>query len=126
MPGAYLPALKPWTNEVHKTASYTVLVTDTGTLFIADSGAVTFTLPTLALGGPALGGFTSFFINVSASAMTITAPANKLIVDGGATSTTGAYTSAGHIIGAACMVFLNDLGTFYHLVNIGGTVVTTT
>ncbi len=124
MPLGYLPGLKPWTTEVHKTASYTVLQADTGTLFIADSGACVFTLPTLVLAGP--GGFVGFFINVSASAMTITAPANKLIVDGGATSTSGAYTSAGHIIGSACMVFLNDPGTFYHLVNLGGTVCTTT
>ncbi len=122
MPLPYLPGVKPWTTEVHKTTSYTVLGSDTGTLFITDSGTCTYTLPSLVLGI----GFIGFFINVSASAMVITAPANKLIVDGGATSTTGSYTSASHIIGSACMVFMNDPGTFYHLVNLGGTVCTTT
>ena len=118
----YLSGLKPWAQEVHKTASYTCLQSDTGTMFILDSGAGVFTLPTLVLGG----GFYAFFVNVSATSMAITAPANKLIVDGGATSTTGSYTTAGDIIGSACLVFQNDPGTFFHLVNFGGTVCTTT
>ena len=118
----YISGLKPWAQEVHKTASYTALQADTGTMFIFDSGTCVLTLPTLILGG----GFYCFCINVSANSLTITAPANKLIVDGGATSTSGAYTSAGHIIGSACMVFLNEADTFFHMVNLGGTVVTTT
>ncbi len=125
MPLGYLPATKPWTQEVHKTASYAVVVADSGTLFITDSGAVTYTLPTLAL---AIGGnpWVAFFINVSASAMIITAPANKFITDGNATGTTATYSNATHIIGSAALVFLNDLDTFFHLVNIGQTTVTIT
>ncbi len=120
MPG-YLPGVKLWTQEVHKTASYTVLASDAGTMFIVDSGAVTFTLPTLALGG----GFFGYFVCVSASAMVITAPAGKLILDGSAGATTGTFSTASHIIGSACMVWLNEAGTFYHLVGLGGTVVVT-
>ncbi len=122
MPQGYLSGLKLWTSEVHKTGSYTVLASDIGTLFIVDSGTPVFTLPSLATAA----GFFGFFVNVSTTAMAITAPSGKLIVDGSAGATTGTYGTSSHIIGSACMVFINDAGTFYHLVNVGGTVVTTT
>ncbi len=118
----FLPGIKLWTQEVHKTASYALLATDSGSLFIVDSGAVTFTLPTLL----AVPDFIAYFLNVSASAMAITAPANKLIADGNATGTTGTFSTATHIIGSACMVFLNTAQTFFHLVPFGGTVCTVT
>ncbi len=122
MPLGFLPNLRLWTTEVHKTASYTVLASDIGTLFICDSGTVVFTLPSLATAA----GFFGYFLNVSANAMAVTAPSGKLIVDGSAGATTGTFSTGSHIIGSACMVFINDPGTFFHLVNVGGTTVTTT
>lgn len=107
--------------EATKSADYTVLNTDAGTIFLAGGGANrTFTLPTLALGG----GFWGLFVNPQANNMIITAPANKLIADGNATGTTATYSTASHIIGSAALVWLNDAQTFYHLVNLGGTTVT--
>lgn len=117
-PGTY----KPWVNEVTKASSYSVLLTDTGTLFIATTGAITFTLPVLTAG---IGGVWWFYCTVN-SAMAITAPANKLIADGNATGTTGTFSTTSHIIGSMAMVWMNDAGTFYHLSNWGGTVCTVT
>ncbi len=122
MPLPYLPGLRLWSTEVHKTASYTVLASDSGSLFIADSGTCVFTLPSLATGG----GFVGYFLNVSANAIAVTAPSGKLIVDGSAGATTGTFSTGSHIIGSAFMVFMNDAETFYHLVNVGGTTCTTT
>ncbi len=119
MPQGYLGGVKLWVTEAHKTASYTVVAADTGTLFIVDSGTPTFTLPSLATGG----GLICWFINVSATVMTVTAPSGKLIMDGSAGATSASNTTATHIIGSALLVFMNDPGTFYHCVNIGGTAI---
>lgn len=114
-------AARPWTQEVTKSADYTVLNTDNGTLFITGGGANrTFTLPSLANGV----GCVFWFYNVQNNNMIITAPSNKLIADGNATGTTATFSTMSHIIGSFAMVFMNDAGTFYHLANLGGTTAT--
>lgn len=120
-----LPISKFWNAiESTKSADYTVLGTDVGTMFLTGGGATrTFTLPTLALGA-ITGQFWALFYNVQNNNMVITAPANKLIADGNATGTTATFSTASHIIGSFALVWLNDAGTFYHLANMGGTTVT--
>lgn len=104
----------PWQQETAKTASYTVLSTDAGTLFTntGAAGAVTFTLPALAAANVGIGWY---FMATAAQNLIITAPANKFIMDGNATATTATYSTASHIIGAFCLVSLNAAGTFYLL-----------
>lgn len=120
-----LPLPKFWLpTESTKSSDYTVLGTDIGTMFLTGgAGNRTFTLPTLALGA-ATGQFWALFYNVQNNQMIVTAPANKLIADGNATGTTATFSTASHMIGSFCLVWLNDAGTFYHLANMGGTTVT--
>lgn len=114
----------PWQQEVNKAVDYSVLAADVGTLFTTGGGATrTFTLPALAAANV---GIAWWFLNIQANNMVITAPANKLIADGNLTGTTATYSTASHIIGSFCMVYLNQAGTFYVLVNMGATTVTIT
>lgn len=112
----------PWQQEVAKTASYTVLSTDSGTLFTNNGagGSVTFTLPSLANGV----GCIYWFRAEANQNVVITAPANKLIADGNLTGTSATYSTASHIIGSFACVYLNPAGTFWVCHNQGGTTVT--
>lgn len=118
-----LGAFTPWSQEVNKTAAYTVLNTDSGTLFTTGgAGNITFTLPTLVNGVNCAW----WFWNLQNNQMAITAPANKLVADGNATGTTATYSTASHMIGSAAFVCMNAAGTFYYSFNVGGTTVTIT
>lgn len=101
--------------EVAKTADYTVVAADVGTLFTTTgaAGAVNFTLPALAAG---LGPFE--FINTANQNMTVTAPANKLVTFNNATATSVAFSTAGNKIGARVRVWCNQAGTFYYMQNL--------
>lgn len=111
-----IPLPKLWTSvEATKSSDYTCLQSDTGTLFLTGGAATrTFTLPTLALGG----NFWALFYNVQGNSMVITAPANKLIAINNATGTTATYSTASKMIGAFCLIWMNDAGTFYHHANL--------
>lgn len=107
---------RPWYKEQSPTTPYQVLAGDSGSLFLTSGGAsFTFTLPTLANGI----GFCAWFYNVQGFNMIITAPANKLICFNNATGTTATWSTAGQLIGACACVWMNDAGTFYHLMNFG-------
>lgn len=114
-PGTY----KMWVSEVAKGTSYSVLLSDSGTLFLA-SATATFTLPALAAG---VGGVWWFY-NLTDALMAITsATGSKLIMDGNATATTATFNTVSHRIGSFAMVWMNDAGTFYHFANLGNTTV---
>jgi hypothetical protein len=109
-----LPGNKsPWRQTVAKTADYTVVAgTDNGKVFITtgDADAIVFTLPAV---GASIIGERYKFIQVTDNNMTITAPANKLIIFNNATATSGVFSTAGNKIGAICEVYANDAGTFW-------------
>lgn len=110
---------RPWNAETAKTANYSVLLADSGTLFttVGNGGALTFTLPAL-LAGMA---FVAWFWNTVDQNMIITAPTGKLVMDGNSGAASCCYTTASHRIGSFCMVVLADSGANYYLFNLGGT-----
>lgn len=111
----------PYIREVAKAANYTVLSTDNGTQFNATTGAVTFTLPTLAAG------LRFMFYNEVDAAMTITSAAgNDIFADGHAAASSVAFSTASHKIGSCAMVVANAAGTAWRLYNLGGTTATPT
>ena len=113
----------PFVAEVNKAADYSVVLADSGTLFTTGGGATrTFTLPALASG---VGGWWGFY-NIQNNNMVVTAPSGKLIADGNAAGTTATYSTASHLIGSFCVVWLNAAGTFFMFQNGGGTTVTIT
>lgn len=102
-----------FTTEVAKTASYTVLNTDAGTLFtnVGAGGAVTFTLPALAAAN--VNAVWGFYATVAQN-LIIAAPANKLVALNNSTATSLTFSTASQIIGAYVEVWLNLAGTFYY------------
>lgn len=91
-------------NVVEKTAAYTCLVEESGTVFVANhaSSAVNFTLPTIAA---SLKGVYFDFVNKGAAGMVITSdPSDKLVVDNDVAADTLTWSTASHIIGGACRV----------------------
>ena len=77
------------TNVVAKTADYTVLAKETGTLFTTEgaTGAVTFTLPTIA------DGLSYKFINAEDVDMTVTGTANLMVAFNDAEATSVAFST---------------------------------
>lgn len=111
----------PYVREVAKAASYTVLATDNGTQFNATTGAVTFTLPTLAAG------LHFMFYNEVDANMTITSAAgNDIFAIGDAAASSVAFSTASQKIGSCAMVVANAAGTAWRLYNLGGTTATPT
>lgn len=83
---------------VTKAANYTVTTADNDTLFVAITGAVTFTLPA------AVPGLHFKFYNAVDANMAVTAPAGTFIVDGNAAATTLTASTSSHKIGASIEV----------------------
>ncbi len=107
-----LPGCKnPWRQTVAKTTDYTVVAgTDNGKIFttLGASGTVIFTLPAV---GASILGERYKFVNEVGQTMTITAPANKLVIFNNLTATSGTFSTAGNLIGAICEVYANVDGT---------------
>ncbi len=98
--------------EVAKTADYTVVAADAGTLFttLGASGALNFTLPALAAG---LGPFT--FLNLVDQNMTITsAEGDNIVTDGDIAADSIAFSTASHKMGGMLRVWCNDAGTLWY------------
>lgn len=95
--------------EAAKTASYTVLATDQGTLFTnaGAAGAVTFTLPTIQAG------LCYWFLAVAAQNVIITGSANVLVTNNAAATNIN-FTVVGQIIGAYGQVIANAAGTLWY------------
>ncbi len=111
----------PYIRELAKAANYTVVAADNGTQFNATTGAVVFTLPTLAAGLH----FT-FYNEVDAD-MTITSAAgNDIIADGDVAASSVAFSTTGHKIGSCAKLVANEAGTKWRLYNLGGTLATPT
>lgn len=108
--------------EVNKVANYTVVAADNGTLFTTGTGAVTFTLPTLAPG------LRFEFLNLVNAAMTIASAGslddivwvNDLAVDSLAAST------ASQMIGARLQFEANAAGTKWYVRNLSPATITIT
>lgn len=100
-----------WRQTVAKAADYTVVSgTDNGKVFttLGASGAIVFTLPAVGAG---IIGQRFKFINEVDQNMTITAPANTLVIFNNLTATSGVFSTAGNKIGAICEVYANSDGT---------------
>lgn len=104
-----------WQQEIAKTADYTVVAGDAGTLFTntGAAGAVVFTLPALAAG---LGPF-EFLVTANQN-VTVAAPAGKLVTFNNAAATSVAFSTAGQKIGGRVRVWCNAAGTFYYMENL--------
>jgi hypothetical protein len=109
-----IPSAQFTLNTVDKAASYTVLVTDSGTVFTA-SAAATFTLPAVA---DATGCYFTF-INTADTNMVITAPSGTLVADGNASATSATFSTTSHKIGGCIQVVCN--GTKYLMMSVGNT-----
>lgn len=97
-----------WTTEIAKTANYTILPSDNGTLFTTTgaSGAVTFTLPAIK------SGYVFGFLNVVDQNMAIASAAGDDIVtlnDASADSLT--FSTSNEKIGAFVRIYSNHGGT---------------
>lgn len=105
----YAPPV-PWYLEVAKTASYTVLATDQGTLFTnaGAGGAVTFTLPTLQAG------LMYWFQAQAAQNLLVSGSANIMAI-GNAAATTVQYSTVNQIIGGLFSLTANAAGTLWYL-----------
>ena len=109
--GAFGP---PALVEVAKTTNYTIVAGDAGTLFTTTgaSGAVTFTLPTLAAG---VGPF--HFLNTVGQTMTIASAGSldDILTFNDLTADSIAFSTAGNLIGASCTVWANQAGTKWYV-----------
>lgn len=94
---------------VAKTADYTVVAADNGTLFttLGAAGAVVFTLPALARG------YRFRFFNEVNQNMTVTAPSGKLVAFNNAAATSIAFSTASNKIGAGVEIVSNSDASKY-------------
>lgn len=97
---------------VAKTADYTVLAADNGTLFTNQgaAGAVVFTLPALA--DITVGWSASFFIEADQT-VTVAAPSGKLVAFNNAARTSIAFSTSSEKIGARIDITVNADATKY-------------
>lgn len=95
-------------NVITKTAAYTVLASESGSVFTTSgaTGAFDFTLPA------AEDGLIYWFINAIDGEMVITAPSAIMAGHNDATATTCTWTTASEQIGSANMVFSD--GTYWY------------
>ena len=104
-------------SEVAKTADYTVVAADAGTLFttLGASGAVNFTLPALAAG---LGPFE--FLCLADQNMTVTsAEGDNIVTDNDLSADSIAFSTASHKIGGHIQIWANGPGTKWYWRNMG-------
>lgn len=109
-----IPDIQFLLNTVDKAADYTVLVTESGTIFTA-SAAATFTLPAVA---SATGCYYTF-INAANTDMAVTAPSGTLVADGNASATTATFSTSSHKIGGCVQVVCN--GSKWLMMSVGNT-----
>lgn len=104
----------PVLQEVAKTANYTVLASDRGTLFTntGASGAVTFTLPAVAPG------LVYEFLVTADQNVLITAPAAIVFSANNSASTTLAFQTSSERIGGHLLYYTNAAGTKWYVQNL--------
>lgn len=111
----YLHGFKlPWKNEVAKTADYTVLTTDAGTLFTntGAGGAVNFTLPTIARGLHYW-----FLATVNQNVTVTSAEGDNIVAFNDAAADSLAGSTASEKIGAFLHFFANQAGDKWYVMN---------
>jgi len=98
--------------ESAKTANYTVLTTDNGTLFTntGASGAVVFTLPTLAAGL-----VYEFLVTADQSVTVASAAGDDMVVFNDATADSVAFSTSSEKIGGSLLIFSNSAGTKWYV-----------
>lgn len=106
----FIPGAKydPWGAQVSKTANYTILSTDNGTLFdnTGAAGAVTFTLPAIA------NGYNFGFVAIANQNLLVTSnEGTNVVVFNNASASTVSYQTAGQIIGGIFRIYTNAAGT---------------
>ena len=103
---------------IAKTAAYTVLVKESGTIFTTTgaTAAVTFTLPAIDAGDGT--GWIFYFMATADVGMTVTAEtADTMITFNDAAADSVAFSTASEIMGGAFMVFSD--GTSLHAIPMG-------
>lgn len=100
-----------WENYVTKTAAYTVVAADSGTLFnnVGAAAAVTFTLPALALNNNALK--FGFRVEADQSVTIASAAGDDMVVPNDAAADSVAFSTAGDKIGGFVVVYTNSVVT---------------
>ncbi len=95
-----------------KTADYTVVAADNGTLFttVGAAGAVNFALPAIAAVAP---GWSATFFNEVDQNNTVTAPRGLLVGFNNAARTSIAFSTASEKIGCGVRIVVNPAGTKY-------------
>lgn len=99
--------------EVAKTAAYTVLATDAGTLFTntAAVASVTFTLPAVA---SAAGLSYEFLVVANQNVLVTSAEGSNVVTFNNASASTVAFQTAGQLIGGKVHVWANMAGTKWY------------
>lgn len=94
--------LQPWRVDF-QAANYTVLDADHGKMIVATTGAVTFTMPSLATVGP---GFEVLLFNSVAATMTVTAAVDTIVFGdaAGGLSTSLAFSTANKQMGGQVLM----------------------
>lgn len=99
----------PYANEIAKTASYTVTVAENGTLYTNSgaTGAITFTLPTVAPG------LLYAFRCIADQNILVTSTAANIVTFNNAAATTIALQTVGSRIGGELIFRTNMAGTLW-------------
>jgi len=98
-----IPNIQFTINPVALTANYTMLPTDSGTIFttLGASGAVTLTLPAVASSA----GLWCIFHNAVDQSCAVSAPSTTMVYDGNAGITTLTWGTSSHKIGGAALFY---------------------
>lgn len=119
----------PWKQGLAKTADYTVVASDNGTVFetTGAAGAVTFTLPALldANSNPVCKGVRFKFVNTVDQNMVISiAGSDTLICKNNAAGATATFSTTNQKIGSIAVVYTNAAGTKWIVEVLSDTTVT--
>lgn len=104
----------PYQNEVAKTANYTLVASDNGTLFTntGAAGEVDFTLPAIA------NGYVFGFKAVANQTIkVVSAEGANIVAFNNAAATSVAFSTGGSIIGGGVKVYSNAAGTKWYVAN---------
>jgi hypothetical protein len=103
-------------HEVAKTANYTVVSADNGTLFTntGATGAVTFTLPAVATSE---GQSFEFLATVAQNVEVASAEGTNIVWDGNAGRSSLTFSTSSHIIGGHLLFSANAAGTLWYVRN---------
>jgi hypothetical protein len=104
-----------WRHEQAKTSDYTIVAADTGKLFTntGATGAVTFTLPTLAAGL-----VFDFFVVADQNVTVASAAGDDMVIFNDVAADSAAFSTAGQLIGGRLRVTSNAAATKWYVENL--------